>query len=375
MRNLKRIVFVFSMLWLSAVVISCIEPVDIETDSSSSASLVINGLITDEPGPYKVELSLSTGFFDDDVSSKVSNALVTIEDDLGQKHDLEESSPGIYLTSASEVVGEVGRQYILTVELEDGRTFESSTERLNSNSGMSSIYSEYKTKAIRNDFNILDEKEGLDIFIDSNPRINNEVFYRWRWTGTYEFSASPELVTVTDHHQHQLARPLPCSGYVPVGPNLMHTLDKEKISECTCCECWVEEFSQNVFISNYKSREIGSEKKLIDFLEINNRRFAIKYHITVDQISLSRSGYEFWYAAQQQQSQSSIFATTLGSIPTNIKAINNTDKVLGYFGASSIKKVSKFISQSEIPTPITADPYLGSCKGLDNSTTTRPDFW
>lgn len=357
---------IFLTFCFVAIIASCIEPIDLDTESSKTESLVISGLITDDPGPYKVELSLSRDFFDSDPIEMVSDALVTIEDDLGKISILEESSSGIYLTNKSEITGQVGRKYKLTVKLQDGRIFQSLPEELLSNPGMGSIYTKFKTKTVRNNIDILVPQEGLEVFIDSNPSLKNQSFYRWRWVGTYEILTYPELAAEGSPS---------CSG--------------RQISGCTCCTCWIEEYSSAVLLADSKLAQGGQKRVSIDFIEIDEWRFHKKYHIYVEQISLTRSGYDFWKSVEDQQQQGSLFDPTLATVASNITAVNNEDKVLGYFGASSIKSISKFTLRSEIPFFInelksiqigdfvdSRFVFRGSCLTYDeNSTNIKPDFW
>lgn len=352
----------------TVIMASCIEPIDLDIHSSETENLVISGLITDQPGPYKVELSLSTNFFESDTVKMVSNALVTIEDDLGKISILEESSSGVYLTKKSEITGQVGRKYKLTVKLDDGRIFQSPPEELSSNSGIGSIYTEFNIITVRNDFDILVPQEGLEVFVDSNPSSNNQSFYRWRWVGTYEIVTSPQQVATADPETGaQILNPPPCAG----------SADGVQISDCECCTCWIEEYSQTVLLGDSKLAQGGQKRVFMNFIEIDEWRFYVKYHTYVEQISLSRSGYEFWKSVEDQQQQGSIFDPTLGTIASNITALNNEDKVLGYFGASSIKSISKFTLRSEVPTYIgEIGTYNASCLTYDeNATNIRPDFW
>jgi hypothetical protein len=379
-RDSSRKTIAVYLLWISAMVISCIDPIEIDVDSSKTGNIVISGLITDQPGPYKVELSLSQGFFDTGPVEMISDALVTVEDDLGKVSVLEESISGVYLTDEFELTGEVGRKYTLTVKLQDGRTFQSLPEELLRNPGMDAIYTEFKSQTISNDFNILTPKEGLEVFVDTNPStINDQSFYRWRWVGTYEILTYPQLKTMFDAE---------IESDIPDSPNCSGMVDGVQVSDCTCCTCWIEEYSQTVLLGDSKFAVGGQKRVPINFIPIDEWRFHEKYHTYVEQISLTRSGYEFWKSVKDQQQQGTLFDPTL-AIASNITAVNNEDVVLGYFGASSIKSISKFTKRSEIPIFISALEirlidgfedsrfvFKESCLRFDeNSTNIKPDFW
>ena len=87
--------------------------------------IVIEGLITDKPGPYKVTISKTGSYFDQPVLPPVSGAKVTIYDNTGNVDILQESGPGIYLTSKTR--GIPGRTYTLKVIYEGKEYTGSST--------------------------------------------------------------------------------------------------------------------------------------------------------------------------------------------------------------------------------------------------------
>jgi hypothetical protein len=98
---------------------SCTKEIEIDLNSSD-AKIVIEGDITDEPGPYFVKLSKTVNFSDAGNYPAVSNALVVIADDRGTIDTLTETTKGTY--STARIVGTPGTTYKLTVEAE-GRTY------------------------------------------------------------------------------------------------------------------------------------------------------------------------------------------------------------------------------------------------------------
>ena len=93
--------------------------------NEAAPRIVIEGLITDEPGPYAVSLTKSGSYFNQPVLATVSGATVTITDDAGTTDSLKEIKPGIYFTSA--IQGIPGRTYTLKVLSENIEYVGSST--------------------------------------------------------------------------------------------------------------------------------------------------------------------------------------------------------------------------------------------------------
>jgi Domain of unknown function (DUF4249) len=75
--------------------------------------IVIEGMITDRPGPYAITISKSGSYFEQPVLPAVSGAKVIISDDLGTIDSLREIKPGMYITSV--IRGKPGRNYTLKV--------------------------------------------------------------------------------------------------------------------------------------------------------------------------------------------------------------------------------------------------------------------
>ena len=79
--------------------------------------LVIQGEVTDQPGPYTVTISRSVNFYADNSFPAVSGAVVHISDGQGITDSLTETSPGSYVTHV--LAGRPGNTYTLTVTVGD----------------------------------------------------------------------------------------------------------------------------------------------------------------------------------------------------------------------------------------------------------------
>ena len=91
---------------------------------TAPSQVVIQGEVTDQPGPYTVAINQSVGFYADNTFPAVSGASVKISD--GTITDsLTETSPGIYTTHTLQ--GRSGSTYTLTVGIGDSTYTASST--------------------------------------------------------------------------------------------------------------------------------------------------------------------------------------------------------------------------------------------------------
>ena len=103
-----------------AFLTSCEKVLDIKLKDAESR-VVIEGNVSDQPGPYTVTLSRSVSFNAPNVFPAISNARVIISDNAGNTDTLRETEPGTYQTR--NLQGVPGRNYFLKV-LADGQLFE-----------------------------------------------------------------------------------------------------------------------------------------------------------------------------------------------------------------------------------------------------------
>ncbi|MDE3251852.1 MAG: DUF4249 domain-containing protein [Bacteroidota bacterium] len=67
--------------------------------NDAAPQIVVEGIITDEPGPYQVQISKTVNFSASNIFPPVTGATVRITDNIGAVTDLlTETSPGIYTT-------------------------------------------------------------------------------------------------------------------------------------------------------------------------------------------------------------------------------------------------------------------------------------
>lgn len=104
----------FAALFLS-VFSSCEDVIELDL-TNVPPQVVIEGFVTDGPGPYLVKISTTVDFYDPNTFPLQENAVVVLSDDQGNEETLTETSPGIYQTA--NIQGERGVTYTLEVQLE-----------------------------------------------------------------------------------------------------------------------------------------------------------------------------------------------------------------------------------------------------------------
>jgi hypothetical protein len=108
----------------SPLLLSCEDVIKVNLNNVAPR-LVIEGVISDQPGQSKFEISKTVYFFNPSIFPSVSGAEVIVADNLGNIDTLRESQPGIY--TADSLIGAVGRTYIANVTI-DSVTYSASSQ-------------------------------------------------------------------------------------------------------------------------------------------------------------------------------------------------------------------------------------------------------
>lgn len=351
---------------LSIIFCSCIDVFDL-TIASSDENLIVDGLITNEPGPHIIRLSKSLGYFEQInlVANVESGATLKILDSRGATEILTEIEPDMY-SSSDNFHGEVGESYSLSIELKNGDKYLSEQEEMKPNNGIDKLIISPITKEIFNANNNIVQQNGVDIAITSlSDDLGGTQYYRWRYKATYQIRTSPELRTI-----NEAPDPLPCSGFDVRNGSLAQT------DFCTCCDCWVEELLHEVVVRQIQQSG-NSFNQNIDFVADIDGKFSIRFFIEVQQLSLTQNAFSFWSLVASQQRQGSLFDFPSGAIDSNIKSISNKEEqVLGFFGVSAVSKKQMFISPSFFSwKPSVMRPVLNDCRTIKNSSNIKPLFW
>lgn len=113
----------FIILGAATLVCACQKTVTLPLNTAPS-QVVIQGEVTNQPGPYTVLINKTVGFYADNTFPSVSGASVKISDGV-ITDSLTETSPGVYTTHTLQ--GRSGATYTLTVGLGDSTYTASST--------------------------------------------------------------------------------------------------------------------------------------------------------------------------------------------------------------------------------------------------------
>jgi len=338
---------------------------------SSVFPVVVDGWISDQPGPYEIRL---TKAFDIESKSSIKTPIaanrVIISDNLGNQEVLDAASQGIYRTRPDGIRGVAGRAYRLRVELLDGRIYESTPDTLRAAGQVDEVSYQFTSKA-SGDKRVY----GFDVFFDAQSGSSKNFYFLWRFIATYQVDTNPELYT-QPCGESRCPTPLPCSGHVVEGGSVV------RVGPCSCCTCWVSDYSDTPIISDDQFIQGG---RFINVpagrVPLDSRIFSNKVYAAVEQRSLSRPAFSFWKAIKEQkEAVNSLFQPIAGRVPTNFKQVAGAEgPIQGYFYAAGISVRGQFITREDIPDPTLVPPppsdFFDACTRFPNSTTTKPAFW
>jgi len=311
------------ILFLLVISLStCIDPFYLELEDYESL-LVVEGLITDQPGPNTITLSRTFRNVDG-LPVMVSHAEVSVQDENGVITIFHEDEPGIYLSDPTLFTGRVGGTYSLQIRTGDGLEFISDVCTMTAVPRIDSLYYEPDNEFYDNG---TIEEPGLRVYLDTDNRDEACPYMRWEFEEVWKFRV-PYPILVQD------------LGY-----------KEYKTKHVENDICWRYEQSEQILI--YSSEEEGSDlisRKPIQFINPGRSNSLLRqYSIQVSQYSLSEEEFSFWNNLREiTESEGDIFEKQPFPIEGNIRCINNEHvNILGYFQVSAVKSQRIYITKSE----------------------------
>lgn len=319
---------------------TCIDPYAPKLKDYDSL-LVVDGLITDANTSYTVKLSRTIQ--NQNASPEVvSDATVSITDDAGSNHNLNDKGNGIYKTDSLEFNGMTGRTYVLHIVTHEGYEYESDQCMMQPVPDIDSLYYDRDQQLVSNG---TQSQEGISIYLDSKEGDNNQ-YYRWAFEETWEFG-------VPDPKKY---------NFDMADSSITSVADIKEY-------CWKSDKSNDILIYSNYSGQAGPVKKQPIFFIVTDKsdRLMIEYSILVRQYSISKSEYDFWDNLKKvNETGSDIFASQPFPVISNIHSINNQgEKVLGYFQVSAVKQKRIFIPLSEIVRLQLPFYHYDQCKRIE----------
>jgi hypothetical protein len=337
MRNI-----VFAIFFLS--IVGCIDEIKFSSENYKS-KLVIDGSITNVPGPYKVMIFASKEYTEDGATLPLSVAQVSIVELNGKAYNLEETDTGIYETDSAALRGQVGKSYYVKIKTLDGREYQSKPEKILPPVAIDTFKIDFDNNFV--------ELRPFTLSIISKDPFEKNNFYRWKWA---------HYDTVTS-----------CRVIIPKQEGGGTT----KVINPCCEKCWAYEPCKNcLFIAS----DLYTNGKTIT-TEVGRFPFESRkpYFIVLEQFSISPEYYQFWKVTQSQISSSGgIFDSAPAQVQGNLYNLkDSTDPILGYFSASGLTQKPIYVVRDKREYPVRSLPrvydlvYLPKCEPCQTATRTK----
>jgi hypothetical protein len=117
--------------------------------------LVVEGMISDNPGPYYVTINKALAYSNNLDLRKYKtqpekNAIVIVKTDAGNEYVLHELSdkPGTYATNAEDFTGQIGQKYSLYIQTPNGEIYESAPMLLAAKPDIKELFAESAERTV-----------------------------------------------------------------------------------------------------------------------------------------------------------------------------------------------------------------------------------
>ncbi|MBE0638973.1 MAG: DUF4249 domain-containing protein [Bacteroidales bacterium] len=307
------------------LLISCEERFTPEIEGKDEKLLVVEGMITNLPGPYTVTLSVSSSP-SEPFYTPISGYSVSIQDDAGNSETLSETDPGTYLTSLNGIQGISGRKYRLVLTSPEGKNYQTDYEMLNEPIKIDSVYAEIE-------YTQIDESPyqlpGYRFFVDAKEAQNDSTCFLWRLEETYQYESDFKI-------------------YFSYFDRIVHPV----INKDTLKRCWLTEKIKGFYLTNTFSLSSPEVERFpFHLVPTDNRKLSIRYSLLTWQYVISKEAYIFWHKVIEQNTESDdLFTKQPYQIRGNIyNPTDNGETVLGYFLTAAVSQKRIFVNRPGYP--------------------------
>lgn len=341
----------YTGLLVTMFAVSCVT--EFQPDAVSiPPSLIVEGQVTDQPGPYTIKLTRTADYSYKSLNLLESGATVVISDDQGNRETLKEvAAGGTYQTSSLK--GVVGRGYKLIIQTKTGKRYESAMEVLPAAPPILKLYYQYtrESGAVT-----AAKSQGWDVYLDTKDPETPGNYYRWVWTH-YEFT---DVCSKRD---------LPNGTVTGLG---------------CCSSCW--DITRCYTCINISSDvNINGQAISRQFISRVPYKSKSQYYLEVQQQAISEGAYAFWKSVRQLTGNTGgLFDAAPSTVRGNIRCVSDpSEMVYGYFGATGLSEQYINVDRSDGEGAPDTDPPVivpqpSACVVCEDNlyrTPNKPRWW
>ena len=180
---MKRINIALTLLLSGALLLSACQEEYRATLDNAEPLLVVEGLITDQPGPHAVKLTRTVKFQEDFAPQRVSGASIKITGTDGSVVFLHENQPGIYLTPY-DFSGAIGESYELFITTAEGEEYQSAPQEILPPLSIDSVFGQLGQEVFYNHSSVSNNVytstiDGTNTFVQTSGSVEQPARYRF----------------------------------------------------------------------------------------------------------------------------------------------------------------------------------------------------
>ena len=330
---------------------TCVEPFTPEINYNPEKQIVVEGLITDQTGPFRIRVTRPDNVYNYQNLYKfdpVTDADVFISDQSENAFHLYYTDNGWYETEDKNLRGIVGDTYILHVNDSEGSQYESTPQQISEVADIDSVYykEEDRTQITGKDVSI---EKWLSVYLNTHASSDVVHYFKWEFVETWEFNM-PTQMRVLKH-----VFPLECDCMVDSIYTIVVEVDPEK------SHCWISESSKSIMVKSTANNLVGEVQGFpIISIGPGDDRLSIRYSILVKQYVLTKEMYDFFALLRDlNENNGSMYDKNPSPVNSNISCCDNGKRALGYFFASGVKTKRIFINNSDVNIITGHNAYSG----------------
>jgi len=316
--------FVGKILFVIIIVTyGCKEEIQLSYNDTNEL-FVVEGFITNEPGPYTIKISTSSQV-DDPQVYPITNCTITIYDNTGYYEKLSEVEPGVYNTN--EIQGEIGNSYKISIITSDDKEYVSEYQEILTPVEIDTVFA--KIEYHESDVNSY-KNPGYQFYVNTKQSSQSENYYLWTLNETYEYTVDYTVFDITqvDDRNEEFIR-----DFTPL------------------YRCWKTNDIKKIYTAETASLSSSfiSDKSL-HFVNAETKKLTNRYSLLLKQYTIDKVSYTFWKGIENQISgENFLFLTQPYNIKGGIVNINDsTETVLGHFTVASVDEKRIFVNRPNV---------------------------
>jgi len=282
--------------------------------------LVVDGTITNAPGPYIVKLSISSSV-NDSRENPLGGASIIIRYQSGNAETLSEIEKGTYSTSPSGIQGILGSKYRIEITTPDNNNYFSPFTEMKAPVGLDTVYANIEYKYSEE---LIHDLSGYQFYLDTKLAETRKNYFMWDLSATYQYNADFLIRFIFN-------------GTLTAFP--------EADSLQTC---WRTYKVQEIYTSSTVDlTEPVITNFPICFISTETRELSIRYSLLVKQYTLNFEDYQFWNSVKKQNAdQGGLYTNQPYQIRGNIYNPENPNEIiLGNFTVAGVSEKRIFVDK------------------------------